>query len=78
MQLLLEIYRGELESANLTKLPAMISMCEETYLINKDEVFIADDLQPKKIFSSFDKAPLFDRMVSQEQLLVISSSNKTL
>ncbi|KAK9939066.1 hypothetical protein M0R45_015775 [Rubus argutus] len=55
-------WNSELEDLlqkNLNKLPATISMAEEIYLINKEEVFIADDLQLKEIFLSFDKAPLF-------------------
>ncbi|PRQ38289.1 putative histidine kinase-like ATPase domain-containing protein [Rosa chinensis] len=44
---------------NLTKVPATMSMSGQIYLIRKEEAFIADDLQLKTIFSSFDKAPLF-------------------
>ncbi|XP_068308008.1 uncharacterized protein [Pyrus communis] len=44
---------------NLIRLPATMSTVEEIYLMSREEVFIADDLQLKKIFSSFDKAPLF-------------------
>ncbi|PRQ46163.1 putative histidine kinase-like ATPase domain-containing protein [Rosa chinensis] len=43
----------------LTKLPATKSTAEEIYLINRTEVFLADDLQLKKTFLSYDEAPLF-------------------
>ncbi|KAM5559542.1 hypothetical protein ABKV19_020949 [Rosa sericea] len=44
----------------LTKLPATISsMVGEIYVMSREEVFIADDLQLKTIFSSCDKVPLF-------------------
>ncbi|KAK9948530.1 hypothetical protein M0R45_004101 [Rubus argutus] len=45
---------------NLTRLPATLSsMVGEIYMMSREEVFIADDLQLKTIFSSYDKAPLF-------------------
>ncbi|KAL6296081.1 hypothetical protein ACE6H2_004223 [Prunus campanulata] len=44
---------------NLTKLPATVDTVDEPYLVSREEVFIADDLQLKKIFSSSNKVPLF-------------------
>ncbi|CAL8101226.1 unnamed protein product [Prunus armeniaca] len=44
---------------NLTKLPATMDTVDEIYLVSREEVFIADDLQLKKIFSSSNKVPLF-------------------
>lgn len=43
----------------LTKLPATKSTSEQIYLTNRTEVFLADDLQLKKIFLRYDEAPLF-------------------
>ncbi|CAN6583023.1 unnamed protein product [Malus baccata var. baccata] len=43
----------------LTKVPATMSGLEKIHLIRREEVFIADDLRLKKIFSGCDKVPLF-------------------
>ncbi|XP_068313767.1 uncharacterized protein [Pyrus communis] len=43
----------------LTKVPATMSRLEKIHLIRREEVFIADDLRLKKIFSGCDKVPLF-------------------
>ncbi|OMO57453.1 hypothetical protein COLO4_35378 [Corchorus olitorius] len=43
---------------NLTKLPATIGRSEEIYLVSKEEVFVPDDLQLKRIFENVE-VPLF-------------------
>ncbi|KAK9270006.1 hypothetical protein L1049_025579 [Liquidambar formosana] len=49
----------EILKQKLTKIPATTSTGDGIHLVNKEEVFIPDDLQLKKSFLSIDRIPLF-------------------
>ncbi|OMP11622.1 hypothetical protein CCACVL1_00391 [Corchorus capsularis] len=52
---------------NLTKLPATTGKSEKIYLVSKEEVFLPDDLQLKRIFENAE-VPLFTWFPSQSNL----------
>ncbi|XVE70251.1 hypothetical protein DITRI_Ditri10aG0057500 [Diplodiscus trichospermus] len=52
---------------NLTKLPATTCTIEEIYLVSREEVFLSDDLQLKRIFENVG-VPLFTWLPKQSSL----------